>query len=70
MVRLGGEVIQILPKIDYGADKTASATRNLLTLLETAGNVPRRQRDLAPFLQRGRDWFEILTHFCFAGSAK
>lgn len=63
MVRLGQDTFQILPKIDYGADETGSATRNLLTLLEIAGNIPVRQHDLAPFLQRGRDWFEILTYF-------
>lgn len=63
MVRLAGETFQILPKLDYGSDVTGSATRNLLTLLEIAGNVPVRQDDLASLLQRRQDWFEILTHF-------
>lgn len=63
MVRLGQDTFQILPKIDYGVDKAASATRNLLYLLEMAGNIPVRQDGLASFLQRGMDWFEILTYF-------
>jgi 5-methylcytosine-specific restriction enzyme subunit McrC len=62
MVRLGHHTIQILPKLDYGPDTALSATRNLLTMLEMAGNFPVRQHDIAPFLQRGRDWFEILTY--------
>jgi 5-methylcytosine-specific restriction enzyme subunit McrC len=62
MVRLGGHTFQILPKIDYGPDSVTSATRNLLYMLELAGNFPIRQHEMAPFLQRGRDWFEILTH--------
>lgn len=62
LVRLGQDTFQILPKIDYGVDETESATRNLLYLLEMAGNLPIKQHDVASFLQRGRDWFEILTH--------
>ncbi len=62
LVRLGGDTFQVLPKIDYGANEAASATRNLLYLLEMAGNLPIKQHDVASFLQRGRDWFEILTH--------
>lgn len=61
-VRLGRDTFQILPKIDYGSDTEGSATRNLLYLLELAGNIPVRQHATAPFLAHGRDWFELLTH--------
>lgn len=62
MVRIGRHTFQILPKLDYGPHTAASATRNLLYMLEMAGNFPVRPHEMAPFLQRGRDWFEILTH--------
>lgn len=61
VVQLGHTTIQILPKIDYGADKTGSATRNLLFLLEQVGRFPVRQHDIAPLLKRGQNWYEILT---------
>jgi 5-methylcytosine-specific restriction enzyme subunit McrC len=61
VVRLGHETIQILPKIEYGTNREQSATRNLLYLLEHVGHFPIRPSDLAPLLQRGQNWFEILT---------
>lgn len=61
VVRFGRDTIQILPKIDYGHDETGSATRNLLYLLEAAGNFPVRRHDIATLADRGQDWFEILT---------
>lgn len=61
VVRLGHDIIQILPKIDYGTNREQSATRNLLYLLEQVGQFPIRPSDLAPLLQRGQNWFEILT---------
>jgi len=67
VVRLGNRTIQILPKI-YQLSETADekqrakeATRNLLQMLEYAGQLPVREHAIAPLLRRGRDWFEILT---------
>jgi 5-methylcytosine-specific restriction enzyme subunit McrC len=66
VVRLGHRTIQILPKI-YRLGETdekgraRQATRNLLYMLECAGNLPIREHALAPLLKFGDDWFEILT---------
>ena len=60
-LRLGSDTITILPKIDFGADRVQSATRNLLFMLEQAGYLPVQHQTIAPMLQRGRDWFELLT---------
>lgn len=61
VVRLGRLTFQVLPKIDYGEDRTQSATRNLLFLLEQVGQFPVRRQEIAPLLSRGQSWFEILT---------
>jgi len=37
------------------------ATKNLLHLLEIAGDLPIREQGVAPLLRRDMDWFEILT---------
>jgi 5-methylcytosine-specific restriction enzyme subunit McrC len=67
VVRLRNRTIQILPKI-YRASEAANerqrvqeATRNLLYMLECAGQLPVRENALAPLLRFGDDWFEILT---------
>lgn len=60
-LRLGDDTFTILPKIDYGDDLPASAARNLLYMLEQAGYLPPHHQSLAPLLQRGGDWFELLT---------
>ncbi len=66
VVRLGTRAVQVLPKIHRSgtADKDGrekEATRNLLHLLAQAGRLPVREHALAPLLQHGNDWFEILT---------
>jgi 5-methylcytosine-specific restriction enzyme subunit McrC len=68
VVRLRNRTIQILPKL-YRANamndqkvQAREATRNLLYMLEYAGNLPVREHDVAPLLKFGDDWFEILTH--------
>jgi len=66
VVRLGQRTVQILPKIyrSRGASESTraeEATRNLLHLLAHAGQLPVREHELAPLLNRGADWFEILT---------
>jgi len=65
--RLGNRTIQVLPKI-YQADgmtdrqqQARQATRNLLHMLQIAGDVPIREQGLASLLWRDMDWFEILT---------
>jgi 5-methylcytosine-specific restriction enzyme subunit McrC len=67
VVRLRGHTIQILPKI-YQLSETASekerakeATKNLLYMLELAGQLLVREHSLAPMVRHGADWFEILT---------
>ena len=67
VVRLGNRTIQILPKIyklSEGAgdkERAKEATRNLLHMLESAGQLPIREHAIASLLKRGGDWFEILT---------
>jgi 5-methylcytosine-specific restriction enzyme subunit McrC len=67
VVRLGNRTIQVLPKIYRSdaegseGDRAKEATRNLLYMLEVAGQLPVREHALAPLLQFGEDWFEILT---------
>lgn len=67
VVRLGSRTIQILPKIYRSSEATdederaKEATRNLLHMLEAAGQLPIREHAIAPLLRRGSDWFEILT---------
>jgi 5-methylcytosine-specific restriction enzyme subunit McrC len=66
VVRLRSRTIQILPKIyrlgeTDEKDRAREATRNLLYMLECAGNLPVREHALAPLLKFGDDWFEILT---------
>jgi len=67
VVRLGNRTVQILPKIYQLSEATdekvraKEATRNLLQMLEAAGQLPIREHAIAPLLRRGRDWFEILT---------
>lgn len=60
-LRLGTDTVTILPKIDYGSDAAQSAMRNLLYMLEQAGHLPPLHHEVAPLLQRGGDWFEVLT---------
>lgn len=66
VVRLGGQTVQVLPKIytAHDTDRTSqarTATHNLLHLLAEAGHVAVREHAVAPLLQRESDWFEILT---------
>lgn len=67
VVRLRNRTIQILPKIYQLSeaagekDRAREATRNLLHMLETAGQFPIREHAIASLLKRGGDWFEILT---------
>jgi 5-methylcytosine-specific restriction enzyme subunit McrC len=65
VIRLGRRTIQVLPKIyqsnDAVCERAWEATRNLLYMLEYAGQLPIREHALAPLLQRDLDWFEILT---------
>jgi 5-methylcytosine-specific restriction enzyme subunit McrC len=64
--RFRDRTIQILPKI-YRAEthdehlRVREATKNLLHLLEIAGDLPIREQGIAPLLRRDMDWFEILT---------
>jgi 5-methylcytosine-specific restriction enzyme subunit McrC len=64
--RFRDRTIQVLPKI-YRADiqderlRVHEATKNLLHLLELAGDLPIREQGVAPLLQRNMNWFEILT---------
>lgn len=67
VVRLRNRTVQVLPKI-YQLSETADeqdraneATRNLLYMLERAGDLRVREHELAPLLRFGADWFEILT---------
>jgi len=69
VVRLGHRTLQILPKI-YRSPEAADekerareATRNLLYMLEVAGQLPVREHALAALFRRDLDWFEILTWF-------
>ena len=65
--RLGTRTVQVLPKIYQSGETTDApqrareATRNLLHLLQIAGDVPVREQGLASLLRRDMDWFEILT---------
>lgn len=65
--RLGNRTVQVLPKIYQSGETTDArqrareATRNLLHLLQIAGDVPVREQGLASLLRRDMDWFEILT---------
>lgn len=64
--RFRDRTIQVLPKI-YRAEthderlRVREATKNLLHLLEIAGDLPIREQGIAPLLRRDMDWFEILT---------
>lgn len=64
--RFRDRTIQVLPKI-YRAEtqderlRVREATKNLLHLLEIAGDLPIREQGVAPLLRRDMDWFEILT---------
>jgi hypothetical protein len=64
--RFRDRTIQVLPKIyrDETQDKELQIrepTKNLLHLLEVAGNLPIREQGIAPLLRRDMDWFAILT---------
>jgi 5-methylcytosine-specific restriction enzyme subunit McrC len=64
--RFRDRTIQVLPKI-YRAEtqneelRVREATKNLLHLLEIAGDLSIREQGIAPLLRRDMDWFEILT---------
>lgn len=64
--RIRNRTIQVLPKI-YRAEtqneglRVREATKNLLHLLEIAGDLPIREQGIAPLLRQDMDWFEILT---------
>ncbi len=69
VVRLGHRTVQILPKV-YRSPEVANekerareATRNLLYMLEVAGQLSVREHALAALFRRDLDWFEILTWF-------
>lgn len=66
VVRFGSRTVQVLPKIHQSSGGTneqraREATRNLLHLLEYAGQLPVREHGLANLLTRDMNWFEILT---------
>lgn len=66
LLRVGRLTIQVLPKI-YRDDPdprrcVRRASRNLLALLEGAGQVPVYQPGSAPLWHRRQDWFELLTN--------
>ena len=66
VVRLGARTVQVLPKLHRSGitseqERTRDATANLLQLLAYAGQLPVRDHEVMPLLQRGADWFEILT---------
>jgi 5-methylcytosine-specific restriction enzyme subunit McrC len=67
VVRLGTRTVQVLPKTHRNTpglsdqDRTRDATRNLLCLLEQAGEVQIKEQALAPLLRLDADWFEVLT---------
>jgi 5-methylcytosine-specific restriction enzyme subunit McrC len=79
--RVGGLVVQVLPKIDHrpaGAPEPApgtpayeqavhSATRNLLRMLAVAGDFPITEQDLAPLATQPHDWLDLLTWLLAAG---
>lgn len=64
--RFRDRTIQVLPKF-YRAEsqnealRVREATKNLLHLLEIAGDLSIREQGIAPLLRRDMDWFEILT---------
>lgn len=66
--RLGNRTIQVLPKIYQSNEnkderqRARAATRNLLQLLQIAGDVKIREQEFASLLSLDMDWFEILTH--------
>lgn len=68
VVRLGGQTIQILPKIYQSAESASvaqrarEATSNLLYMLSYAGLAQVNESDIADLLKRESDWFEILTN--------
>lgn len=64
--RFRDRTIQVLPKIcraetQNEALRVREATKNLLHLLEIAGDLSIREQGIAPLLRRDMDWFEILT---------
>jgi 5-methylcytosine-specific restriction enzyme subunit McrC len=75
VVRLRDLEIQILPKIyrtpdpgkgDFNDEEDIcrqhkEASRNLLKMLEYAGGLDIKETTLAPMLEQGTSWFEILT---------
>ena len=75
VLRLRDLEIQILPKIyrtiksgetdsidaDDVTRRHKDASRNLLKMLEYAGGLDVKETTLAPMLERGNSWFEILT---------
>jgi len=67
LIRLGNQSINILPKIyqtqveQNKAECSHQATHNLLHLLSYAGQIPIKEKFVAPLLSRKMDWFEILT---------
>ena len=65
VVRLGEQIIQILPKIHRSGERDASAreaTANLLHMLAYAADVPIDEQGVAPLLAKKSDWFELLIH--------
>lgn len=68
VVRLGEQVIQILPKIYQSPDsadrslRAREATANLLHMLAYAGYLRVQESDIANLLSRSSDWFEVLTY--------
>lgn len=66
VIRLRNCTLQILPKIYQSSEanekqQAKEATRNLLYMLEFAGQLPVREHALAPLLRFGDNWFELLT---------
>jgi 5-methylcytosine-specific restriction enzyme subunit McrC len=64
--RFRDRTIQVLPKIyrtkkQNEALRVREATKNLLHLLEIAGDLTIREQGIASLLRRDMDWFEILT---------
>lgn len=68
MVSVGGQAIQILPKIhriDKGLtthEQAKEATHNLLYLLNYAGYLSIHEHELANLSGLNEDWFEVLTY--------
>jgi 5-methylcytosine-specific restriction enzyme subunit McrC len=74
VLRIGGETIQVLPKIDHGAGTSdshpstpsyraaaQSAARNLLHLLSYTHELEVREADVAALDVTRSTWFELLT---------